>query len=116
MRFAKVTAVLLPVLLAGCASSSPKQDPYARAAASKRAEIDRLSHRIDSLRVLPPTEAMDREIDSLRARRSLEMGNLQGIGQAAEIQGSMRDTTQKILDFSRDVQRKMDEPKTHPIK
>lgn len=115
-KFPAFALLALSIFLAGCASSAPRKDPYAEAAATKRAEIDRLSRRIDSLRVLPATEAIDRQLDSLRARRSLETGNLQGIGQAAEIQGSMRDTTQKILDFSPEVQRRMDESKTHPIK
>jgi hypothetical protein len=116
MTFSKFPAAVLLAILAGCASNAPKKDAYAEAAATKRAEIDRLSRRIDSLRVLPTTETVDRQLDSLRTRRSLEVGNLQGIGQAAEIQGAMPDTSRKILDFTPDVQRQLDEPKTHPIK
>ena len=116
MIAAKFSALVLLALLAGCASNPSKKDGYAEAAAAKRKEIDRLSRRIDSLRVLPTTEAIDRQLDSLRARRSLEAGNLEAIGQAAEIQGARRDTTQKILDFSQEVNRRIEQPKTHPIK
>jgi outer membrane murein-binding lipoprotein Lpp len=90
MTFSKFSAAVLLALLAGCASNAPKKDAYAEAAATKRAEIDRLSRRIDSLRVLPTTEEVDRQLDSLRARRSLEAGNLQGLGSAVEEERKMR--------------------------
>jgi hypothetical protein len=117
MTFSKFSAFALPALsigLAGCASSAPRKDPYAQASAAKRLEIDRLSKRIDSLRVLPASEAIDRQLDSLRGLRSLEAGNLQGLGQASR-DNSARDTTQKILDFDHEAQRVIDENKKYPI-
>lgn len=87
MTFSKFPALALfgfSAFVAGCASNAPKKNPYAEAAATKRLEIDRLSKTIDSLRVLPTSEETDRKLDSLRALRSLEAGNLLGIGQAAK--------------------------------
>jgi hypothetical protein len=85
MKFSKFLAlVVFSSFVAGCASSAPKKDPFAEAAAAKRIEIDRLSKTIDSLRVLPTSEETDRKLDSLRALRSLEAGNLLGIGHAAK--------------------------------
>ena len=118
MTFPKFPAFVLAAglaVLASCASNAPKKDPYAEASAAKRAEIDRLSRRIDSLRLLPETPSLAQQIDSLRVRRSFEVGNLQSIGKAAEIQGSMRDTTQKILLLGDIKQQIIDDNRKYPI-
>lgn len=118
MTFAKIPALALlafSAFLAACASSEPRKDPYAEAAAVKRIEIDRLSKRIDSLRVLPVTDAIERQLDSLRGLRSLEAGNLQGLGQASRANAA-GDTTQKILNYDEAVQDVVDRNRKYPIK
>lgn len=112
-KFPAFALLALSAFLAGCASRAPRKDPYAEAAATKRIEIDRLSQRIDSLRALPATDAIDRQLDSLRGLRSLEAGNLQGLGQASRIDGS--DSTQKILNYDEAVQDVVDRNRKYPI-
>ena len=116
MKTVATLGLVFACLMSACGSSAPKPDPYAKAAQAKRAEVARLDRLIDSLRAAPDAAALAGRIDSLAARKALELGNLAGIDGAAGAARSMADSGATMLNADAESRHVQEENRKYPIK